>query len=161
MKTTLLTPSLQNKSQPGGWKPTGSQGSPCFAGDHSKISCARTSRAAPALVSSISPTFLPPAPAPVGNKMKITSAQIGPKELCQGERARVFNYTNFTLVTYVMIGKIFYNVLCPGFCRIRCRSSVCCWCKQAVLHIAKPRQLHGICFPEIYTFQFSLLQKSS
>lgn len=99
MKTTLLTPSLQNKCQPGGWMPTGSQGSLCFAGYQSKMSCRSTSRAVPGLASSISPTFLPLAPAHVGNKMRITSVQIGPEELFQGEQAHVFKYTNFTLMT--------------------------------------------------------------
>lgn len=103
METTLLTPSLQNKCQPGGWMPTGSQGSLCFAGYQFKMSCTRTSRAVPGMASSISPTFLPLAPAHVGNKMKIMSVQIGPKELFQGEQARVFNYTSFTLMTFTAL----------------------------------------------------------
>lgn len=49
----------------------------------------------------------------------------------------------------------------PWVCRISCCDSVCLWCEQAVLHIAKPHQLQGICFPEIASFQFSLLQISS
>lgn len=82
--------------------PGGSQGSLCFAGCHPRMSCTRTSRAAPALASSVSPTFLPLAPAHVGNKMKTVSGEIEPKELLQ-EQAHVFNYTNFTLMTFTAL----------------------------------------------------------
>lgn len=103
MKTTLLTLSLQNKSQPGGWMATGSQGSPCSAGYQSKMSWTRTSRAAPS--HQHSSLLLQPL---LETKLKLCLVRLGLKNFVLGEQAHVFNYTNFTLRTFTaLLGKSF------------------------------------------------------
>lgn len=69
----------------------------CFAEDGSKMFAALTEKAVPGLASSIFLTFLSLASAPVGKQMPIS---IGPKD-CQ-EQTPVFNYTNFTWMTFAV-----------------------------------------------------------